>query len=427
MVFLRLILILLIIILVVVNLTAGIQSLSKPYVFMKDFFQDYAMSWATINGLNPYTPIPELKQRMLNITNDQTNPHPTTHPPAIALLFLPLTLLPIENAAVLWFVLEICFTLFGIFILYKYYWKHFGWLEMLITALFMMIWYPFREEIILGQLMSLILLLLIAGWLSLRNERDVQGGIFIGAIIALKLILWPMIIFLALRRRWHAVGSAIITVIIANIAASLLIGFNRIIDYYLSTGPMVSTFYRTVDRNRSLWTIGWRLFYGTGRDYFSNIQSPPLFYSPDLASILSFILPASLLLLVLWSAIKSTNFDMSFSLLVVVSILISPIAWDFYFLLLLIPFAVIIRSLFTLGLPRRETYIASVVFLVLLSYDPLLTIMFSLFPQTAEVRIVPLGASLLTLLPTFGILMVIALIRHLGMTRPNILPMNRSN
>lgn len=411
---LRVVLLLLVLDIAFVNVWAGIGSLFKPAIYMKDFFQDYAMSWAALKGIDPYTPVPELKRIILNISNDRTNPHPTSHPPPVIPLFIALTLLPYEQAAVLWFILELSASAVALIFLYKHHIPSAGWFKTLLVALLTMAWSPFREEFILGQQMSVILLLLVGAWLALKARKDIKGGIYLGIIISLKLIAWPIVVLLVFRKRLRAFFSAVATIVALNLVAASFIGFGHAISYYAALGPTVSSLYRAVDRNRSLWTVGWRLFYGTGRDYVSNIQAPPLLDAPGVASVLSFVVPSAVLLVVLWISLRLVEFDVSFSLLILVSLVISPITWDFYFLLILLPVATTLQILWSMDLPNRSTCFAGGVILLFLVYDRILILMFRYYESRTHGIGVPLCASLLTLLPTLGILLLIWLMWHLA-------------
>ena len=70
-----------------------------------------------------------------------------------------------------------------------------------------------------------------------------RAAFFSGVAIAVKLVPWPIIIFLMLRRNWRATCAAATTIAIANVAAAMLIGFDRMAHYYLKIGSSVSGLY----------------------------------------------------------------------------------------------------------------------------------------------------------------------------------------
>jgi Glycosyltransferase family 87 len=277
------------------------------------------------------------------------------------LLSLPFSLLSYQQAATLWLFIELsCITISAYLLSGLFASKRNGASRLSLTlflSILMLAWTPFMDELILGQLTSLLLLLFIGAWLSLRQDKDLKGGFLLGCAVAIKLIAWPVIAFLALKRRWRAVLSATAVMGLANLAAAWFIGLEGIAHYYLKVGPLVSALHRAQERNLSVWTIGWRLFEGTGSSILLGVKAPPLIYAPELARWVSLALPLAVLIIGLWLAYRARSFDFSFGILVCVSILISPVAWSVYFMLLVIPFLIGGRCLMDLAFPTRETII----------------------------------------------------------------------
>src|SRR5688572_619773 len=89
----------------------AIDSVASSKTYGKDFVQNYALARAVRANINPYLPQRELIER-LNIPRVQTVfLHPTPHPPAIALLTLPLAWFSYEHAAMVWLLVEmLCLT-----------------------------------------------------------------------------------------------------------------------------------------------------------------------------------------------------------------------------------------------------------------------------------------------------------------------------
>jgi len=411
-----------IVVLGLANLTLDIQTLFPPYVYRKDVIQEYLLAKATLSGVNPYLPLSELAEQFIGSIPAPTLPHPTPHPPPVAILSLPLVLLTYEQAAVVWFLLEVACLFGSTYSLLRWLGIRSLFLWAPLIALMTLGWSPLQEGLILGQLMTFLLILLIGAWQLLRSGRDIQGGILLGCLIALRLILWPILIYLALRRNWRAVGAAGAIAIAANFVAALLMGFDRVAYYYLDVGASVSELYRNCELNFSAWALGWRFFDGTRTSVFVSLQAPPLIASPTAAHYASYVLPLVLLMVGLILAARERRFDISFGILICISLLISPVAWTYYITLASIPVVIVVRDLFTLKLPGRETY-AAIVIGLLMSISPrqLHVIALSLAgkgPAIDETTTVPFVAGLVTLVPALAVLGLLWLVYRLDRACP---------
>jgi hypothetical protein len=135
-------------------------------------------------------------------------------------------------------------------------------------------------------------------------------------------------------------------------------GIDRVSYYYLKVGTSVLRTYHASIGNFSLWAIGWRIFGGTSLQDWGGGNAPPLFAAPALAPFISLAIPFALLILGFIFASKARTIDTSFGILTCVMILVSPVAWYYYPILALIPFAILVGNLSSLNWPRKETNIA---------------------------------------------------------------------
>jgi len=78
------------------------QSFYPPYVYSKDFIQEYLSARAVLAGINPYLPLPELASKFIGPVPVPVLPHSTPHPPPAVFLGLPFGLLPYTWATALW-------------------------------------------------------------------------------------------------------------------------------------------------------------------------------------------------------------------------------------------------------------------------------------------------------------------------------------
>jgi hypothetical protein len=359
----------------------------------------------------------ELAERFLGSLPYPVFPHPTPHPPPVAILALPLGLLEYKQAAAVWLLLEIGCVILSVYLLLSWWRGQPSLLATLLTTLSIFALLHFYEELAIGQLMTLLLLLLISAWQALRSERHIWGGIALGCVVALKLISWPIIIFAALRRKWRTTFTAGLVIVIANVAAGLLMGFSTVINYYLRVGASILPLYRAHIANFSLWSLGWRVFDGTGSSVLVGVEAPPLVAAPYMAKLASWGIPLMWLVITLILAVRAHHLDISFAMLTCTSILVTPITWHHYLTIMLLPIAIAGRQLVVLNLPGQYTVITLLAGLLIsiptsaLSHD--IPSFFSKILADGESTMVPFLVSLTSLLPLLGVTILTGLLWRL--------------
>lgn len=327
------------------------DSFQTPGIYQKDFISGYLMAKAILNGVSPYTPLPDLAQRWISGAQYTQLTHPTPHPPMVGFLCLPLGLMRYEIAAAVWFGFELLCLVVSICLFLH-------WLEIdlkprtiFLAAFFAIGWTPVVQDLWYGQLNPILLLLFIGAWLALRRDRDLGGGVLLGLLMALKLAGWPIVLLLACRRRWRGVGAAVATALLCNIAAILALGIPVVREYYFKVGPAVSAIYRTYEYNISVWTLGPRLFLEYGR----KCTTLPIWSSPTLANFLTYFLPLVFFGLGFRLSLRAKRFDTAFGVLVIVGMLINPVVWIHYLLLATIPMVIMGRRIASMDLGPKMT------------------------------------------------------------------------
>lgn len=264
-------------------------------------------------------------------------------------------------------------------------------------------WAPVMQELWFGQFTLILLLMLLGAWLAFQRGRDVQGGVYLGLMLTLKLTGWPIILFLLLQRRWRAVIAAGSVASLLHLAEIGVHGWGLVRDYYLRVGPMVSLHYRTHDANPSLWTFGERLF----ADFGNNFHAHPLWQAPGLARLLDVAVPLAVLAICLVLALRLPRFDAAFALMASISAMLNPVAWTHYLLLTIIALGLVLQRLHALGWPRvwvKRLVLISVPFCVT---HPIWSLLAQAFGQAGLPNVpptVPWVAAWLTAVPTFAVL-----------------------
>ncbi|MGE0128861.1 MAG: glycosyltransferase family 87 protein [Blastocatellales bacterium] len=339
-----------------------IQSFAPSAVYRKDFISPYLMAKAIQSDVNPYLPLPELAARWLPDLPHGIFPHPTPHTPALGLLSLPLAPLDYRTAALIWLLCQVGCLVACVALLQRW-WGAPPRAGLTVGAACMILnWPPVVEDLWLGQINLLLLVLLLLAWLALREGKEILGGAMLGSLLALKLMAWPLLIFLALRRRWRGVAMAGAVMIATHLAAIAALGFGCVRDYYLKVGPLATSIYRAYDANLSAWAFGWRLF--------ANVNSPIStgIVAPGLARWSMYAAPLAVLMLGLWLALRAKQFDTAFGALVCASLLVNPVAWTHYLVMGAIPMAIVARRLWAAGFPKKLSLVAVALSIPTFSY-----------------------------------------------------------
>ncbi|MDA8219581.1 MAG: glycosyltransferase family 87 protein [Dehalococcoidales bacterium] len=407
---------------VVISLYGAVVSLFPPYVYLKDFIQEYLLARALLSGVDPYLQLPALTTLFLGPLPNLVFPHPSPHPPPVAVLCLPFALLDYRQAALLWMILQLT-CLFAAFRLLAGMWYvRRGIAVAGVAALLTLGWAPVLADVLVGQMGIILLLLASLAWRELRLRKQVRAGLLIGGMLSLKLLGWPLVVLLLIRREWRASLAAVSAWLGFNGIAALLVGFDVVVRYYTEVGSAVFALYRAHERNISLWSVGWRLFDGTGSPVVAGLTAPPLFASTVLAQLVSYGLPALFSVGGLALTARTRRLDTAFSILLCVSILVSPIAWMHYLSLALLPLAVCLKHLMRRGFPRPSTYIGAAIafswFVAPAQLDALALRLGGGDPAQIGQVSVPLAASLVTLAPTLGLLLLIVLLWSLDRGLP---------
>ena len=311
---------------------------------IRDTLTYYLMAKAILLGENPYQSINELGYRYYGIS--QSMHHPAVSAPFTGILSLPLLLFSVDRAYIAWFCFEmICLVLIAIMLPILVTGKV-KWQLTIIFWILLISWYPVMVELLLGQLTILLTTLLLAALLAWKKDKRILSGILTGATIALKMYTWPLILYYAIKKEWRIFISSCITIVTINVVALMVIGFGPITDYYLKVTLQASAVYHSYMRNYSIWSIGYRLFEGTHGTSGDFLSAAPLINQPQIAPLISAGLALIFLVAGLVWAMRSNNRDIAYSIMLCVSIGVSPITWDHYYLMLIIALVILAYHLF---------------------------------------------------------------------------------
>jgi hypothetical protein len=232
------------------------------------------------------------------------------YPPLLAFLVVPLHPLGAAAAAVIWTLLSLAAIGGALWLLGLRDWRCYA-----LAAVF-----PFtRSAIDLGTVAPLLLLAVAVAW----RWRDtlVRPALAIGAAVALKLYLWPLVFWLGVTRRFRAAVAAVACGAVLVLLPWAVLGFKGLSGY-----PGV--LHRLSDEEAT--------------SSYSIVALAVRAHLPESAGVaISMVVALALLAAAAWLA-RDRNAEVEVVTLVVAAALAaSPIVWVHYFLLLLVPLALV--------------------------------------------------------------------------------------
>jgi hypothetical protein len=188
------------------------------------------------------------------------------------------------------------------------------WLTVLLAA---QSW-PFLYALKLGQVGPILFLLFALGWRWV-DTRPVGLGVTAALGAAIKLQPGIILVWALLTRRWVAVAAGALTLLVLAAAATLLAGTQAWTDFALLVGRVADPI--TTPHNVTPGAIAYGL--GASRTVASALQWVSMAVAIGAVVFAAFRLPAA----------------PSYLVAVIASQLLSPILWDHYAMLLLLPVA----------------------------------------------------------------------------------------
>jgi hypothetical protein len=348
------------------NLFKLAGTIGKPHLFFKDIIQEYLMIKAVAAADNPYLPLPELANRYLGVPHRLPLMHPTPHPPTLVWMLWPLGWLSYDWAEWVWFAAELIVLTASISLIVRLFHFYLPWWGLPLATVAFVVWDVVYTELYYGQLMIMILFFLTGTLLAALRGRRTLAGLLFGISLLIKPMAWPLFMYFALRRDWRILIVGAVSTLTGYIIAAFCVGFKAIISYFELIVPEVNMIYRSEYPNLSLLSVGYRLFEGSTVSMMGKQGgAPPCFQASMLGDITAVALTLTVLWLLLQAARRTVDDMAIFSLFVCASFLISPIAWNHYMVVLILPFAFVLHFLIRHNFPVTYTRIAFIIGVVL--------------------------------------------------------------
>jgi multisubunit Na+/H+ antiporter MnhF subunit len=262
-------------------------------------------------------------------------------------------------------------------------------------------WFQLGVMLRLGQTGVLLGFLLTLAWYFLRREKPLAAGVAVSLAVALKLFPAFLFPFLFLRQRrafWAAVvataaflGGTAAVVGRANLAA------------YAQVTRFVEDYYRGYPGNLSL--LSWLVTLTGTLNRHSHV--------PD---VLFFLLMAAIVVALAWVITRPSGadavlaLDLEYAIFVALLPILSPVAWDHYLTLLLLPMMVLATHLAqSEHLNQQQLLLFFCALLTVVTPQPAL----GLISEHLQ-RVLPWGtAFLVEKLPTVGVIVMAVMLANL--------------
>jgi hypothetical protein len=312
---------------------------------IRDFYQEWASARNHANGLPVYTEQERTVPLYLGFRRD---PHDVyfvevnAHPPPSVLLAFPLAGFDYRAAHLAWNLLSLAALGFS------------GWLiaralgvprspRLVLMAVFVLIGDPLHQQVVQGQLNCLLLLMITGIWRADRSERPVLAGVLLGLATGIKLLPGVLFLYFLARRQWRVMlaGLACFTILMA--ATASILGLDTFSSYLTDVLPRIAE-WRSLHYNNSIpgW---WHKLFDPGSKGYPIIG---LSLWPALARCGAALSCATVVLLSMWAAARAKvrrDWDQAFGAAVIAMLLVSPVAWEHYSVVLVLPVALLANRL----------------------------------------------------------------------------------
>ncbi|MER3416407.1 MAG: hypothetical protein C4297_09385 [Gemmataceae bacterium] len=308
----------------------------------QDFFQGYASALNWRNGQPIYTPHAETFPRYTGHAFERRPMHPrvNAHPPVAVVLMIPFSYLDYETAFFIWGLLGFALFWATCVVLARYClggWPAAGWI-FLVGCFFLAD--PVLEQIHFGQMNFLLMGLLGMAAVCLQHNRQVIGGGLVGLAASLKLFPGFLLVYLLLRRAWRAVAGAVAAVGLSHALAFAILG-TSVWDEYVQKGLPEAQRYVLSPTCASLTGLWPKLFRGNPQDFgvHALMQSSLLKMLFNMGSIVAIVG------VLVWATVRlrGTEAKGLYELYTVGMLLLSPIVWNHYMIILVPTFMVFWR------------------------------------------------------------------------------------
>jgi hypothetical protein len=253
------------------------------------------------------------------------------YPPAFYLLFSPLCRFRPATAHWLWEALQIIALISALTIVLREIGRTATNTFIRLAFAFSFLFPPLHSALHWGQPTPLLLLLLVGSWACARRGWEMSAGTLLAIATLLKIFPWVVCGYFLFRRRWKVLASSLIFALAISLWLLALYGNDRNLDFF--RGTQISAIW--MDRRRNLSIIGNLHAFVVGMSGDGRTLDLRLLGLLVAFFCLAIVSVAGILTSRLPNEPAETS-GLCWSLWIMSSILLSPVAWDHY-LVLVIP------------------------------------------------------------------------------------------
>jgi hypothetical protein len=303
-----------------------------PAPHQEDFGAYYVAARALANGESPFDA--QVATRLARLAGVEHH-SPYIYPPLLALLLRPLAVLPFSAAAAVWFALSAGALLASLWLLRPHVqlpWRVYGWV---CAAVFFLP--PVHHTLQHGQITHFLLLMIVGG-----AAGGAGAAAWVGIAAALKVFPVTLASVYALSGRRVALvmmaGSGAIMTLAGALAEPA-----ATVDFMRRVGPELAAERRLAPNNQSVEAV-------MARWFEAHWFVTPIVDAPVVGRLAAYLATLAIVGLTLWAllSIRRAHGEMvqlrRFSLVLAATLIVSPIVWDHYYVLLLLPVAVLYRG-----------------------------------------------------------------------------------
>jgi hypothetical protein len=293
---------------------------------------------------------------------------PYPYPPVLALIFIPLSFLPLAWAFPAWNLINVALIFACVTLLLRHQRRHSS-RDLVLASLVVFAFFPVFQALFVGQSSPLVLFALTLTYLALKSERDYLAGVTLGLGLVKPQFFLVIAAILLFRRRWRTVFAFGVTALVLLLISYAMVSMDGLLSY--------------LDLIREMST--WNGVYGMDPTIMANVRGTvyragDLYHawfgtelSPALLGTITLLLslPVFAWLLYIWEGQWNPappEFELQFGLTVLAALLLSPHLHG-HDLILLVLVGFLLLSFFThsarSALARRMIAVGHVALLVL--------------------------------------------------------------
>lgn len=337
------------------------------YAVVPDFFQEWYSARLWWEGRPVYEPTNLGARRHLDIPPEVTDGLPlrNAHPPGAVLLALPFGGLSFEDAFALWSVVSLWLGVASVGYVMNIVRAVPGWM-VLPSVTLVAVGSPFWAQWVHGQLNLVLLPVLVGAWAAARSNRPGWAGVLVGVAGLVKLFPLYLLVYFVLTGRWRAALVGTGSFVFGVLLSSLVLGYDVWQVYFTDVLPVTKEFSATW-ANVSLTGLWLKLF--DPSPIWPTVRLIPIAtdraVALALAGVTVIVVTAVLARAVRGVTDSRASVDRGFAAALVAMLLVSPVVWEHYFLLLPLPVLILLRD--TTGW-RRSVFAVSLAVMSVFRY-----------------------------------------------------------